>query len=77
MKFIALLFIVLKIREMEATAQGQIDALPMVRCEETRNRIVLAHLNALAEIDRLKAEYRKLLRGRGIRAVTNVKGGAA
>lgn len=59
----------LRIRALQAFAQGQIDTMPLVCCEETRSRMSLAHINTLAEIDRLKAERRKLLRGSGIQAV--------
>lgn len=57
------------IRALEATAQGQMDALPLVRCEETRCKIAFAHMRVLVEIDRLKAERRRIKRGNGIRAV--------
>jgi hypothetical protein len=63
------LFLWLKIRALQITAQGQQDVLHLVIDPATRERIQLAHLNTLAEIDRIKAQRRRLLRGSGIRAV--------
>lgn len=69
MRLIQLIWLRLQIMALQATAQGQLDALPMIRCEETRNRIILAHLNALAEIDRMETEFRRVSRGRGIQSL--------
>jgi hypothetical protein len=63
------IFLWLKIRALQITAQGQQDVLHLVADTATRERIQLAHINTLAEIDRLKAQRRRLLRGNGIRAV--------
>ena len=63
------LFLWLKIRALQITAQGQQDVLHLVVDPATRERIKLAHINTLAEIDRLKAQRRRLLRGNGIKAV--------
>jgi len=63
------LFLWLKIRALQITAQGQQDVLHLVVDPATRERINLAHLNTMAEIDRIKAQRRRLLRGNGIKAV--------
>lgn len=57
----------LQIRALEATAQGQADVLHLVTGEQ-RERVKWAHMNTLAEITRLKAEYRRIRRGAGVRA---------
>lgn len=62
------LLIWIQIRALEATAQGQQDMLALVSDESSRNRIVIAHLSALAKIDGLKAEYRRIHRGAGVKA---------
>jgi len=65
-------FLWIKIRALEATAQGQQDVLALVSDTERRGRIQVAHMGTLAEITRLKSEYRRLQRGAGIRAITAV-----
>ena len=63
------LFLWLKIRALQITAQGQQDVLHLVVDPATRERIQLAHINTLAEIDHLKAQRRRLIRGNGIKTV--------
>lgn len=57
-----------QIRALEASAQGQVDVLRMPLAEEYRGKVFKSHMNTLAEITRLKAEYRRIKRGNGVRA---------
>lgn len=63
------ILLLIQIRCLEATAQGQQDVLPMIADPDRRDRITLAHLNTLAAIDALKAKRRRLQRGTGIRGL--------
>lgn len=67
-KFIRRLSLSIRLHELRITATGQEQCLAIVRDAETLNRITLAHLNTLAEIDRLAAEHRRLQRGNGLTA---------
>ena len=67
MYIIKLAIVWFQIRAMEATIQGQMDVIPLLRGEQ-RDRVIFAHKAAEAELCRLKAKYRKLCRGNGIEA---------
>lgn len=68
MKSIHLLLISFQLYAMRVTAAGQEECLACVSDSDTISRITLAHINTLAEIDRLAAKKRRLQRGSGIRA---------
>lgn len=67
MNVIFSLWLLIQIRCLEATAQGQQDVLPLITDADLRDRITLSHLNTLAAIDALKAQRRRLQRGHGVR----------
>ena len=69
MNFALSLWLLIQIRCLEATAQGQQDVLPLIADADRRDRITLSHLNTLAAIDALKAQRRRLRRGGGVRAL--------
>lgn len=54
------------IRCLEATADGRTQALALVADPVARGRMLLAQANLLLEITRLKREYRRLVRGKGL-----------
>lgn len=58
-----------QLRAVQATAQGRQDVLLLPLHHETRQRVALALASSLAEIDRLKAEIRRVERGAGLRSV--------
>jgi len=58
----------LQIRSLEITAHGQVMALSMMTSVPDWQHLKIAHADLLAEISRLKAEYRKLQRGTGLKA---------
>ena len=59
----------LRIRSMEATAQGRADVLRFVADHETRSRMLLAQESLIAEIARVKAERRRMIRGDGMMSI--------
>ena len=69
MTIIRLLFIWLQIRALEATVAGQTDVLPLIQDPETAARVTMAREGYLSEIIDLKAEWRRLRRGEGVRRV--------
>lgn len=58
-----------QLRAVQATAQGRQDVLLLPLHHETSQRVALALASSLAEIDRLKAEIRRVERGAGLRSV--------
>lgn len=56
----------LTIRCLEATADGRTQVLGLVADPATRESMLLAQANLLLEIARLKAEYRRVVRGGGL-----------
>lgn len=54
------------IRCLEATADGRTQVLALVADPAARERMLLAQANLLLEITRLKREYRRLVRGKGL-----------
>ncbi len=68
MKTITLLIITFQLYALRVTAYGQEECLACVADVETINRITMAHLNTLAEIDRLEAQKRRIQRGNGLMA---------
>lgn len=69
LKPLILAWIWIQIRALEATAQGQQEVIELLRDQETLDKVCVANLTTLAEIDRLKAEYRRVRRGNGLRPV--------
>jgi hypothetical protein len=68
MKRLLLISLWIQIRALEATADGQSVTLHLVAETDTRHRLQMRHVELLAEITRLKSEYRRIKRGNGIRA---------
>ena len=62
------LFLRFKIRSLEITADNRTKLLFLVSDEEKREGMKIMQANLLAEITALKAEYRRLVRGDGIKA---------
>ena len=62
------LFLRFKIRSLEITADNRTKLLFLVSDEEKRVGMKIMQANLLAEITALKAEYRRLVRGDGIKA---------
>lgn len=62
------LFLRFKIRSLEITADNRTKLLFLVSDEEKRAGMKIMQANLLAEITALKAEYRRLVRGDGIKA---------
>lgn len=63
------LFLRFKIRSLEITADNRTKLLFLVSDEEKRAGMKIMQANLLAEITALKAEYRRLVRGDGIKAL--------
>lgn len=63
------LFLRFKIRSLEITADNRTKLLFLVSDEEKRVGMKIMQANLLAEITALKAEYRRLVRGDGIKAL--------
>jgi hypothetical protein len=62
------LFLWFKIRSLEITADNRTKLLCLVADEAKRVDMKIMQANLLAEITALKAEYRRLVRGNGIKA---------
>lgn len=60
----------LTIRCLEATADGRTQCLRLVADPAAREGMLLAQANLLLEITRLKQEYRRLVHGSGLTALT-------
>ena len=60
------LLLAVRIRCLEATADGRTQVLGLVADPATRESMLLAQANLLLEIARLKAEYRRVVRGGGL-----------
>ena len=63
------LFLRFKIRSLEITADNRTKLLFLESDEEKRVGMKIMQANLLAEITALKAEYRRLVRGDGIKAL--------
>lgn len=62
------LWLYLTIRCLEATADGRTQVLRLVADPAAREGMLPAQANLLLEITRLKAEYRRAVRGGGLTA---------
>ena len=62
------LFLWFKIRSLEITADNRTALMCLVTDEATRANMKLAQANLLMEITALKAKYRRMQRGNGIKA---------
>ena len=60
------LLLAIRIRCLDATADGRTQVLALVADPVARGRMLLAQANLLLEITRLKREYRRLVRGGGL-----------
>ena len=60
------LLLAIRIRCLEATADGRTQVLALVADPATREKMLLAQANLLLEITRLKREYRRVVRGGGL-----------
>ena len=58
----------LQIRALQINADGQVKCLAIVSDRERYAAMKISNETTLAEITRLKAEYRRIKRGHGIRA---------
>ena len=67
-RLLSLIIIAIQLYDLRITAYAQEECLACVKDDDTLNRITMAHLTTLAEIDRLAAEKRRLQRGKGLRA---------
>jgi hypothetical protein len=68
MKWFQLALLWLQIRSLEVTAHGQEMAMGAVISIPDWQHIKCRHAELLAEISRLKSEYRRIQRGDGLRA---------